>query len=295
MPMNSELPSLPAVLLGIDLEPLPFTDPDRPQSWTDLCLLTRRLLVFLQERRWRATFFIVGEVVARCPELLEEIRQAGHEMACHTHSHRRLKQYAQDDFKRDLESNLEAVRSVAGEDVTGFRAPFFSLTERTAWVYEILASFGIRYSSSVSEFRDFQSDWSLRAIEVAKRHGIVELPIATLAIGPVAVPLGGLYWRCCPESLLVEQMGRIATRDRYASTFFHAHDFHCVESTYVGAGTLLRNPLFGPLMLLGRRSVETKLARVASMGFRFRSFQGYLDEERLRAQPAPVLAGIARY
>ncbi len=287
--------SPPAFLLGIDLEPLPLTGEDDARAWDDLELLTGVILAILRRHRWRATFFTVGLVAERRPSLLAKIMDDGHEIACHTHAHRRVDRLGPAEFERDLERNLEVLRKAGATGITGFRAPFFSLTERgAAPLYAALKAHGIRYSSSVSDSRNLPG-WCARAVTVAADAGIVELPVSSLwpaPLGmPVGIPLGGLYWRCCPDALLTRRVRWAAEAHgaRYLSSFFHPHDFYSDQSTYIGAGSILRNPLFAALLAIGRKSVEPKLDLVRALGFSFLPFQEFLDGEGVaRGEAAPA-------
>jgi peptidoglycan-N-acetylglucosamine deacetylase len=280
----------PAFLVGIDLEPLPLTDPTDPQSWADLQVLTGEVLSCLDRHGWKATFFTVGQVAEKCPELIAEISSQGHEIGCHTHAHHRLGHYTPDQFKDDLDRNLKALRAAGATELHGFRAPFFSLTEKVSWIYEILASFGIKYSSSVSASRNASGGWSGRAPLAARRSGVIEMPITALS---PAVPLGGVYWRCCPEPILLRRLRRIAAGTDCITAFFHAHDFHSPRARYVGLDCFLKNPLMAPIMVMGRRSVEDKLSQVSTIGFRHQTFADYLElskTSRSRENPSKRVA-----
>jgi peptidoglycan/xylan/chitin deacetylase (PgdA/CDA1 family) len=275
--------NLPCFLIGIDLEPLPLTDRSDETSWNDLHLLTDVILSLLRAHEWKATFFTVGLVAARRPSLVAAIVNEGHEIACHTYAHRRVDQLSPAEFERDLARNLEVLGRAGAKDVIGFRAPFFSLTERgSAAVYRALKTAGIRYSSSVSESRNLPG-WAERAVRLAGEEGVVELPVSSLWPAPpglpVGIPMGGLYWRCCPDSLLMERVQWAARQSGYVSSFFHPHDFHSGRAKYISAGSILRNPLFAALLAVGRRSVEHKLELVRALGFSFLPFREYLEGE----------------
>jgi hypothetical protein len=281
-------------LLGIDLERLPLTDAGDPRAWEDLDTLTAVALAWLRRHRWRATFFTVGEVAERRPEMIAAIRAEGHEIACHTHAHGRLDRIGSDEFRRDLELNIAALQKAGAGEVRGFRAPFFSLTEKAAAsAYRTLRACGIAYSSSVSSSRNL-GGWSLRAPEVARRAGIVELPVTSLMPG---IPLGGLYWRCCPESILLRRIRSIATSSECLASFFHPHDFYSPQADYLGREILLRNPLFYGLLTFGRRSLEAKLDHLPQLGFDFLPFGEYLERRGLLGESVengPVLAATQR-
>jgi polysaccharide deacetylase family protein (PEP-CTERM system associated) len=110
---------------------------------------TRCVLRILQERGTRATFFVLGWVAERSPHLVREIAAAGHEVASHGYSHRLLYDLSPEEFGEDLGRSLEILRNLTPGPVIGYRAPSFSIVERTRWALPILEAHGIRYDSSI--------------------------------------------------------------------------------------------------------------------------------------------------
>lgn len=115
---------------------------------------TGALLDLLRRKGVKATFFVVGEIVQRHPDLIRAIAAEGHELGCHGMGHQPLWELTPDGFRSELEqfaSLLSAV--VPGVDVIGFRAPTFSLNNRTRWALTVLASLGYYYDSSIFPMR----------------------------------------------------------------------------------------------------------------------------------------------
>src|SRR5687768_16849238 len=106
-------------------------------------------LDWLKKNNSFGTFFTVGAVAEKYPDLIKTIISSGHEVGCHTHTHIPLDQQTPDSFRKDLEKNIEALIRSGANSVKGFRAPVFSLTEKTQWAYDVLTECGISYSSSV--------------------------------------------------------------------------------------------------------------------------------------------------
>ena len=137
------------ILLSIDLEDVRDLVPDGSRLRERVPAMVDRLLAYLHEARARVTFFTTGPVCVRYKSLMCEIISAGHEVASHSFAHKPLDEYFPQEFDDDLQKSIDALRTAGANVVEGFRAPVVSMTERTAWVYRLLARRGIVYSSSV--------------------------------------------------------------------------------------------------------------------------------------------------
>ncbi len=114
---------------------------------------TERLLAILDRRSVLATFFVLGWVAERYPGLVSRIRSLGHEIASHGHSHRRVYELGPGEFTEDLDRSLKALAEAGVPRVRGFRAPEWSINDRSLWALPILASRGFRYDSSMTPLR----------------------------------------------------------------------------------------------------------------------------------------------
>jgi len=176
---------------------------------------TRTLLDLLRERQTRATFFVVGEIAERQPAVVEGILAGGHELGCHGFSHRPLWEMGPDDLRWELQRFNGVIRDIApGVNVTGFRAPTFSLDNRTRWALSVLAEFGYDYDSSVfplqtpvygvrsCPLRPYRP--SSQDVAVADAGGtLLEFPMSVWVWGRLRVPVcGGFYLRALPLSLV---------------------------------------------------------------------------------------------
>jgi polysaccharide deacetylase family protein (PEP-CTERM system associated) len=108
-----------------------------------------RVLELLNNHDVTATFFVVGEVAEEYPDLVARVADEGHELATHGHTHTPLFQLDRDSFAHELSRSTNAIRKASGVDVTGFRAPNFSITPETEWAFETLSGQGFRYDASV--------------------------------------------------------------------------------------------------------------------------------------------------
>ena len=179
-----------------------------------------RLLTLLEEHRVRGTFFVLGWVAERHPELVRRIARAGHEIASHGWWHRPLPELSRDEFREDVRSSRSFLEDVTGRRVHGFRAPSFSLVPGQEWVYEVLLEEGYRYDSSVMPARTLGRYGYPEAptvpFDVERRSGrLLEVPLATREFFGFRVPAaGGAYFRHFPYGLVsgalraVEEDGR---------------------------------------------------------------------------------------
>lgn len=161
----------PTYLFSIDLEDVRLMIPDGLNYPEAVPGMTRLYLDWLQKNQVKCTFFTVGDQLRAYPDLIEEILSEGHELACHTDTHQTLEKLGPDGFKRDLENWCATVERAGWPPARGFRAPTFSLTEKTSWAFEVLEAFGFTYSSSVLSAHHPLYGWP-KFGEQARRMGV---------------------------------------------------------------------------------------------------------------------------
>ena len=163
----------------------------------------RRLLTLLEETKTRATFFVLGAIAERHPEMVRELASRGHEIATHGWSHTMVYQLTPEQFRSELTRSMQLLEELSGRPVVGHRAPFFSITSESLWALDILAESGIRYDSSIFPVLNYRY-----GIEGAPRwphaigkspDGLREFPITTWRCLGWNVPVaGGAYFRIFP-------------------------------------------------------------------------------------------------
>lgn len=182
-----------------------------PESWDGFPLRveanTRRVLDLFDETGVKATFFVLGWVAERKPGLVREILSRGHELASHGHGHRRICFGDREEFRADVRRAKAVLEDASGVRVAGYRAPTYSITEKTFWALEVLVEEGYSFDSSIFPIRH-----DLYGIPGYERFPhrvdtpageIAEFPITTAnvrlgwkrAVAPVA---GGGYLRLFP-------------------------------------------------------------------------------------------------
>jgi polysaccharide deacetylase family protein (PEP-CTERM system associated) len=165
---------------------------------------TERILDILDDCHVTGTFFILGWVAERYPNLVRRITERGHEPACHSYWHRLVYKLTPEEFREDTLLAKNSIEQAAGVQIYGYRAPSFSITSRSAWALDVLAELGFRYDSSV-----FPVKHDVYGVPGAPRHPfrvetpfgpIIEFPMATfrLKLGPNLPVAGGGYLRMLP-------------------------------------------------------------------------------------------------
>lgn len=186
---------------------------------------TQPLLDLLREGNVKATFFIVGQVAQRHPRLIEALAAEGHELACHGMSHRPLWEMTPEEFRAELEDFDRVISAVVpGADIVGFRAPTFSLDNRTRWALDVLAEFGYKYDASLFPMRTplyGMDGCPLMPYHPSKEdlarpddHGaLIEFPMSVWTGAGLRLPVsGGFYLRAMPFSLVRLCLRQIAAQ-----------------------------------------------------------------------------------
>jgi polysaccharide deacetylase family protein (PEP-CTERM system associated) len=201
-------------LSGTGLEPPP-SDWDQLESRVEQNL--RSLLELLAEGGGMATCFFVGYFAKRFPHLVREAMAAGHEIASHSYYHRLVYEMSPDEFYEDALAARKLLEDISGRPVRGFRAPAFSVTERTPWFFDKLAEAGYQYDSSVFPAHHQTGGHSTDKLgphSVPTSAGtLVEFPITTVRVlGKPMCFFGGGYLRLFPYPV-IRTMGRRALRE----------------------------------------------------------------------------------
>lgn len=225
-------------------------------------------LDLLEKHQVRATFFVVGELMAGCAALLRRLQEQGHELGCHGWSHRPLWELGEDRLRSELSRFWEEAGRLGLAGIVGFRAPTFSLDEGTAWALTVLKEFGFRYDSSVFPARTplyGVADAPLAAYRPSAedlRHpspdGLLwELPLTVCHVGPWRVPVaGGTYLRLLPFPFLRWCFDRVAREGRPLVLYVHPWEAHA-GTPQVGLPRFSRWATYG-----GREKVLPRLERL---------------------------------
>ncbi|MHA3840046.1 XrtA system polysaccharide deacetylase [Sphingomonas aestuarii] len=175
----------------------------------------------------KATFFTLGWVGERYPKLMRRIVEAGHELASHGYDHVRVFTMSPQAFRADIARTRAILEDASGQAVTGYRAPSFSIDQRTPWAHETLAAEGYAYSSSVAPLRHDHYGWADSprfAWRPVKGAAMIELPVTVTAIGPKRIATGGGFFRLLPRALTTHAVRTVNADQRPAIFYFHPWD-----------------------------------------------------------------------
>jgi polysaccharide deacetylase family protein (PEP-CTERM system associated) len=201
-----------------------FADRVRPERWASFPSRVHanceRILELFANHGWRATFFVLGWVAEREPELIRRISDAGHELACHSYAHRQVFSLRPEEFRSDLRRARGLIEEAAGVRVVGYRAPTFSILQRSVWALEILAEEGFLYDSSIFPIRHDLYGYPefprfLQRLKLSSGREIFEVPMSTIRLAGLNWPVGGGgYLRLLPMLYTSWAIRRIHQLDR---------------------------------------------------------------------------------
>jgi len=188
---------------------------------------TKGLLELLDAHHVRGTFFVLGWIAERHPELIEKIFKAGHEVASHGFDHTMITEMTPEVFRKDVRASKAILEGITGKSITGYRAPTFSITEKTSWAYEILLQEGYSYSSSVYPIWHDRYGWPKfgndpRQVGSDKNGEIWEVPLTVGSLGPFRIPFGGGgYLRAYPLLLTNALFRDLSRKGRHGVVYIH--------------------------------------------------------------------------
>lgn len=208
-----------------------FADVFQPSHWehqqSRVEHNTRHLLALMEEHGGtRGTFFILGWVAERYPELIREIHDAGHEIACHGYSHRLVFEQPRAEFEQETLRSKGLLEDIIGAPVLGYRAASFSITARSRWALDILAEAGFRYDSSIFPVRHDRygmpgAQLTPHRLRTPEGSELVEFPLTSLDLPLVRLPVaGGGYFRLFPYAFTRWALRQASSRNGAPFVFY---------------------------------------------------------------------------
>ncbi len=213
-------------------------------SWDGLTHRVERntdaVLALFAEAGVSATFFTLGWVAERYPALMRRVADAGHEVASHGYDHARVFTLSPEAFRADLRRSRALLEDASGQRVIGYRAPSFSIDQRTPWAHAILAEEGYRYSSSVAPIRHDHYGWSESprfAWRPVVGSDLLELPVTTAEFGGRRLAAGGGgFFRLLPYGFSRWAIRQVNGRQkRPAIIYFHPWEIDPDQPRVAGA------------------------------------------------------------
>lgn len=204
----------------------------RRSEWdTRECRVERnvdRILAMLAQQGTHATFFTLGWVAERYPQLVRQIVDQGHELASHGYGHERASDLSPQAFRDDIVRAKHLLEDIGGVAVQGYRAPSFSIGAGNLWAFDTLQEAGYRYSSSIYPIKhDHYGMPDAPRFAHAVADGLIEIPVTTLRLRGRNLPSsGGGYFRLLPYALSRWMIGRVNQVDRQPAIFYcHPWEF----------------------------------------------------------------------
>lgn len=196
------------------------------ESWNSIpCRVERNvdaLLGIFDDHKVSATFFTLGWIAERYPELVRKIVDQGHELASHGFNHLRATDQSAAEFLTDITSARKLLQDISGVEVLGYRAPSFSISAQNPWAFDCLQTAGYRYSSSVYPVvHDHYGIPDAPRFPYLSRDGLTEIPITTIRIFGRNIPAGGGgYFRLAPYGLSRWAINRFNVHERQPAIFY---------------------------------------------------------------------------
>jgi len=195
------------------------------------------ILDILDKHNVKTTFFVLGSAVEDHPEVLEMIYERGHEIGSHAYSHEPLYKLTREEFEEEIKQSIKIIHRTTGEKPLGFRAPHFSIDNRTKWAFEILEKYGFKYDSSI-----FPIKTNLYGVpnapltpyhpskEDVSRHDpkgeITEFPLSVLRLAKINIPIsGGFYLRTFPLRFIKWALKKV-NKERPAVVYIHPWEIY---------------------------------------------------------------------
>ena len=243
----------------------------------------RGLLELMARGGATATCFFVGYFAKRFPHLVREAVAGGHEIASHSYYHRLAYELSPQEFYEDAVTTRKLLEDVSGTPVRGFRAPAFSVTERTPWFFDKLAEAGYRYDSSVFPAAHQTGGLAAATIEPytvqTEAGALAEFPITIVRVlGAPVCFFGGGYLRLFPYRL-IRSMGHRALNDGRPVIFYvHPREIDPDQPR------LPLSPRRKFTCYVNLRSTRSKIERILR-DFQVSSFSEYIATTKVRSSP----------
>ena len=200
---------------------------NQPEENGEIERNTNTVLEILYEVQTKATFFFLGRIAKDIPKIVRETAQAGHEIACHSYQHLRVFDIEKNVFSENLAAAKKNLEDVSGKPVYGFRAPDFSITEKSVWALDILKELGFVYDSSVypiglhDVYGIKDASPSLNTLP----NSLIEFPLSTIGLFGKRIPFGGGgYFRLYPLMLTKIFLSKLNDQGYPAMFYMHPYE-----------------------------------------------------------------------
>jgi len=185
---------------------------------------THKILDLFKEKNIKATFFTLGWLAERYPDLIKRIVTDGHELACHGYDHTRVTEQTPEQFRNDVSKTKKLLEDLSGEQVNGYRAASYSICASNLWALNVLQEEGFKYSSSIYPVKhDLYGipDAPRFIYEPIENQNFKEIPITTVRFGDKNFPCGGGgFFRFYPYALSKWAFNRVNHQENEPGVFY---------------------------------------------------------------------------
>ena len=189
---------------------------------------TRKIMDLLSRFEIKATFFVLGWIAERLPNIVRDIKKLGHEIASHGYAHQLVYEQTPEAFREDVKKAKKILEDIIQEPVLGYRAPTFSITEVSRWAFGILAEEGFMYDSSIFPARRAKGGFAQaqRYPHKISNGRMWEFPISTSMVFGKSIPFsGGGYFRLFPYWFVKKAICRINSEGKPVIVYVHPWEF----------------------------------------------------------------------
>ena len=182
-----------------------------------------QIIQLLKSANVKATFFVLGWVAERYPEIVKTIIDHGHELASHGYGHQRVSDLTRAEFKQDLIQAKDILENLSGIEIKGYRAPSYSIGKSNIWALEVLAETGHQYSSSIYPINHDHYGYpgAPRFAFKDTKTGLIEIPISTMKFMSRLYPAGGGgFFRFYPYQITRKIIQRVNKLDNQPTIFY---------------------------------------------------------------------------
>ena len=185
------------------------------------------LLELLEKHDTKATFFTLGWIGEKYPELIKQIADAGHEMASHGYSHEKVYDLSPEAFREEISKTKKILEDISGMEVVSFRAPFFSVTSKSLWALDILKEEGYTIDCSISPVKTWRYGIATTPDEIftIKEIGLIEFPVSTFKLLTKNLGIGGAYFRLFPYMLTSNGLNQRTKEGKVNMFYIHPWEY----------------------------------------------------------------------
>ncbi len=219
-----------------------------------------KILTLLQKHKVKASFYIVGDVIAKHPDLIKEIIEEGHEIGCHTYTHRALYDMTPAELDEELNKCSEVLSRISPVPFTGFRAPMWSIDQKSLWALDIIRNHGYQYDSSI-----YPGDNKRTGIQGYRKdihhlkNGLVEVPCCIFPFLQFEVGVGGAYFRILPYIVTQKALQKINKSGQSGMFYMHPWELDPKHPKIQGISKRIRIPHYFNL-----KNTEKRIDRLLS-------------------------------